>query len=112
MINSIDLLEGFAESLGCYIQHEYINQMVYGNKDEDEFDWDKATEAFIRSEKGFIDKRRFKGIDLDKFIKECFDILSEESTYSEVSSETKELIFKWMYKDIDAVNLNKVRVLN
>jgi len=109
MISSTDLIEEFEESLCGYIDYEYIEYISKRNKDD--FDWDKATDAFIRSEKGFIDKRRFKGLDLDKFVQECFYILSDESVYTEVSNETKELIFKWMYKDIAAVNLNKVRVL-
>lgn len=109
MINSMDMFEDFQEFLGGYIQDDYIKFTIKETKEE--FDWDKATEEFIRSEKGFIDKRRFKELDLDKFVQECFYILSDESIYSEVSNETKEVIFKWMYKDIGAVSLNKVRVL-
>ena len=109
MINSIDIFEEFGECLDGYIQHEYIEYTIKGNKEE--FDWDKATEIFIRSEKGFSDKRRFKGLDLDKLVQECLNILSDTSIYNEVSNETKESIFKWMYEDIGALNLNKIRVL-
>lgn len=109
MINSIELFEDFEEFFGSYIQDQYIKHTIKGNKEE--FDWDKATDTFIRSEKGFGDKRRFKELDLDKFVKECFDILSDTNIYNKISNETKESIFKWIYKDVGAVNLNKVRVL-
>jgi len=109
MINSIDMFEEFGEFLGGYIQDKYIKYTIKGNKEE--FDWDKATDIFIRSEKGFSDKRRFKGLDLDKLVQECLNILSDTSIYNEVSNETKESIFKWMYKDIGSVSLNKIRVL-
>ena len=110
MINSIDMFEEFGECLGGYIQHEYIEYTIKGNKEE--FDWDKATEIFIRSEKGFSDKRRFKGLDLDKLVQECLNILSDTSSYyNKISNETKESIFKWMYKDIGTVSLNEIKVL-
>ena len=109
MVNSIDMFELFQEFVTCSVEGEYFDAIHEGHNEE--FDWDEAIERFIRSKKGFNDKRKFKDLDLDKFVQECFNILSDTSIYEKVSNETKESIFKWMYEDIGALNLNKIRVL-
>ena len=110
MVNSIDMFELFQEFLTGSVEGEYFDAIHEGHNEE--FDWDEAIERFIRSKKGFNDKRKFKDLDLDKFVQECFNILSDTSIYEKVSNETKESIFKWMYEDIGALNLNKIRVLD
>lgn len=109
MINNIDMFELLQEFLSSSVESEYFESIHKGC--DEEFDWDKAIEKFIRSKKGFNDKRKFKDLDLDKFIQECFEILSDTSSYNKVSNETKESIFIWMYEEIGALNLNKVKVL-
>ncbi|WP_160687486.1 hypothetical protein [Clostridium sp. C2-6-12] len=109
MIKDIGMFELFQDFLPSIVEGEYFEAI--NNECDEEFDLDQAIERYIRSKKGFNDKRRFKNLDLDKFIVECFNILSDPSIYYRVSNETKEAIFGWIYEEVGALNLNKIRVL-
>ena len=106
MLNGKEMFESFEDRLMATLEGEYFDSINKGT--DEKFDWNETIERFIRSKKGFDNKRRFKNLDLDKFVHECLD---ESIDYNESSNETKEAIFIWMYEGIEALNLGKFRVV-
>lgn len=110
MVNNMELFVLFEDCLTGTLEGEYFDSINKGT--DEKFDWNETIERFLRSKKGFDNKRRFKNLDLDKFVHECLDITSDiKACYNKASKETKEAIFIWMHEGIDALNLAKFRVL-
>ncbi|MBC2438282.1 hypothetical protein HGI33_18195 [Clostridium saccharobutylicum] len=105
-INSEEMYERFENWVSSSLENDYFEWI--SEKGKDEYDWNSAIEKFFRSKKVFGNKRKYKDINVDKVVKER---MGENSDWNEVSNETKESIFIWLYEDIGALNLNKVRVL-
>ncbi|WP_027635905.1 hypothetical protein [Clostridium butyricum] len=112
-INSLELYEDFEEAVDASLEGDYFEWMNNGSKGE--YDWDSAIEAFFKSKKVFGNKKKYKGINLNKVIEESKNLVSEcrskDFYLSQYSMETKESIFRWMYEYLEALNMDKVKVI-
>ena len=106
-INSDEMIDDFMEAINAAIENKYFEHL--SNDNEDEFDYDLHIEAFLRSNKGFKNKRKFKELDLDSFVKECLDFGNNK--INELSLDAKEAIYKYLYESVEALNIKKFRVI-
>lgn len=112
-INSKELYENFEEAVDASLEGEYFEWMNSGSKGE--YDWDSAIETFFKSKKVFGNKKKYKGITLNKVVEECKSLVGEcrkkDFDLSKYSMETKESIFRWMYEYLEALNMDKFKVI-
>lgn len=106
-INSDEMIDDFMDNINGAIENKYFKHLCDGI--EKEFDWDSHLEDFLRSNKGFKNKRKFKDLDLDSFIKECLAFANNE--VEELSLDAKEAIYKYLYESVEALNIKKFRVI-
>ena len=62
--------------------------------------------------KEFGNKNIYRGLDIDKFYNEAKYLLDNDISVMEASEEFRMVMFKYAYKKITAINLNKLRELN
>lgn len=105
-LNSKEMYEEFEEGVSSYLEGDYFDWMCKDGIGE--YDWDSVTENFLRSKKAFGDKRRFKGLDLEKVVREC---MSDNLSLSKASDETKKAIFNWMHGLVEALDLSKFKII-
>lgn len=112
-INSIKLYEDFEEVVGASLEDGYFDWI--NNMNKGEYDWDSAIETFFRSKKVFGNKKKYKEINLNKVVEECKSLVEEcrskNFDLSKYSMDTKESIFRWMYEYLEALNMDKIKVI-
>ena len=112
-INNIELYEDFEEAVDGNIEGDYFKWINNGNKCE--YDWDSAIDKFLKSKHVFGNKRKYKEINLNKVVEECNSIVAEcrnkDFDLSKYSIETKESIFRWMFEYLEALNMDKFKVI-
>ncbi|EDT76337.1 hypothetical protein [Clostridium butyricum] len=112
-INSVELYEDFEEAVDASLEGDYFEWMNNGSKGE--YNGYSAIDTFFKSKRVFGNKAKYKGINLNKVVEECKSLVSEcrskEFDLSQYSMETKESIFRWMYEYLEALNMEKFKVI-
>ncbi|HII4398165.1 hypothetical protein WHY64_15900 (plasmid) [Clostridium perfringens] len=104
-INSKEMLYDFSDCLDFALEEDYFSFL---SKNEGaEYDWYTAMKVYLESNNGFKNKNKFKNLNLDKFIEECWNniMFNRNIDPNSISLESKEAIYRYLYECVEALNI-------